>query len=73
MSIMKNEILKSAISANIDVMQIHVAEALEALEIAKAEIEAGNQNGAIGAMLPLEKTLPELNGLFVAILALHRH
>lgn len=73
MSVMKTEIIKTAITANLDVLLIHAAETLEALETAKSDMDRGEQNAAIGGLLNLERVLPEMSGLYAAILALHKN
>lgn len=72
MGVVKESAIKTAIESNIDVMLVLATEAIGALEVAKEEIAAGNQNGAMGALLPLQRSLPDMNGLLVAMIALHR-
>lgn len=69
---MKPDLTKKAIAANIEAMRQLVMDiALRASEGFQL-IQAGEQNGAIGAILDLDRDLEDALALYRAALALHR-
>ena len=61
-----------AIAANLGVLAEGLREAATFATSAQDAIHAGERNLAIGTVLPLVETLPQLAGLLTAVIALHR-
>jgi hypothetical protein len=64
--------IDTAIHAYLAVLLLRVQEIEHLTAEACAEIATGQRNLAIGAMLPLERMLPECEALLRAALILHR-
>lgn len=69
---MKDQITKTAIAANLAALADRLAQAADLAAQAQETMSKGNQNGAIGTILQIERTLPEALSLFNATLALHQ-
>lgn len=61
-----------AIETNLLALQTLLTAALRAVDDGLEAAGQGNQNGAVGAILPTEESLKLAGGLVQAILALHR-
>jgi hypothetical protein len=68
----KLDTIESAIAANLDALSLRLAQASTLALSGAAAMAEGRRNLAIGTVLDLERTLPEIQALFNAALALHR-
>jgi hypothetical protein len=68
----KLDTIDSAIAANLDALSHRLAQASTLALSGAAAMAEGRRNLAIGTVLDLERTLPEIQALFNAALALHR-
>lgn len=68
----KPDTIDSAIAANLDALSHRLAQASALALSAAAAMAEGRRNLAIGTVLDLERTPPEIQALFNAALALHR-
>lgn len=69
---MNDELAQKAISANIEALRQILANALVRTSDALQAIERGQQNQAVGALVPLDAMLETADRLFRAAMALHR-
>jgi hypothetical protein len=65
-------ITHAAIEANLAALADGLTRASTLADMARQAMTEGEQNLAIGTVLPLEQELPTMTGLLTAILALHR-
>lgn len=68
----KRNAIDSAIEANLNALSHRLAQASALALSGAAAMAEGRRNLAIGTMLEFERTLPEIQALFSAALALHR-
>jgi glycerol-3-phosphate dehydrogenase len=69
---MKPDLTKKAIAANIEALGAIIDDARLNLSQARAAIDDGEQNQAIGALLDIDRKLEDALALYRAAIALHR-